>query len=77
MLYLDQENRTAMRVYASLGMHKARYVLFEQEFWDLTLKYHNTLSCGVLVQTAARIGRPFAHTTRKGEFRSSTNTNPF
>ncbi len=36
-LYVDQDNSTAMRVYGSLGMQKARYVLFEQEFSDSTL----------------------------------------
>lgn len=31
-LYVDCDNSNAMMVYASLGMHEARYVLFEHEF---------------------------------------------
>ncbi len=31
-LYVDRDNSSAMMVYASVGMHEARYVLFEHEF---------------------------------------------
>ena len=33
-LYVDRDNTTAMKAYGSLGMHEARYVLFECEFRD-------------------------------------------
>ncbi len=33
-LYVDRDNTTAMKAYGSLGMHEARYVLFEREFRD-------------------------------------------
>ncbi|HPX72447.1 MAG TPA: GNAT family N-acetyltransferase [Methanoregulaceae archaeon] len=31
-LYVERDNTTAMKAYSSLGMHEARYVLFEHEF---------------------------------------------
>jgi GNAT superfamily N-acetyltransferase len=37
-LYVAHSNINAMKVYASLGMHESRYVLFEQEFQDFPLK---------------------------------------
>jgi ribosomal protein S18 acetylase RimI-like enzyme len=37
-LYVDHDNIPAMMTYASLGMHEARYILFEKEFQDFPLK---------------------------------------
>src|SRR5690606_5277711 len=31
-LYVERDNTTAMKAYSSLGIHEARYVLFEHEF---------------------------------------------